>query len=108
MNLIVFIKRMLTIGWRIWSVKGLEHLPVQRLPVQTSSPASLSSMSTSVCQWASLVQGQGLLCAIGKPEIVPDHLDVVVVDDEYDTVGALVIATVKGVGLVRPIHDTNY
>ena len=69
-------------------------------------------MSTSVCQWASLVQGQGLLCAIGKPGIVPDHLDDVAVDndddDEYDTTGALVMATVKEVGLTRPIQDTNY
>ena len=111
MNLVVLIKIMLTIGRRIWSVKRLEHLPVQRLPVQTSSPASLSSMSTSVCQWASLVQGQGLLCAIGKPGIVPYHLDDVAVDndddDEYDTTGALVMATVKEVGLILPIHDTN-
>ena len=59
------------------------------------------------------MQGQGLLCAIGKPGIVPGHLDDVGVvndddGDEYDIAGALVIATVKGVGLIRPIHDTNY
>ena len=70
------------------------------------------TLSTSRCRWASLVQGQGLLCAIGKPGIVPGHLDDVGVvndddGDEYDIAGALVIATVKGVGLIRPIHDTN-
>ena len=59
------------------------------------------------------MQGQGLLCAIGKPGIVPGHLDDVGVvndddGDEYDIAGALVIATVKGVRLLRPIHDTNY
>ena len=30
------------------------------------------------------MQGQGLLCAIGKPGIVPGHLDDVVDDDDDD------------------------
>ena len=42
------------------------------------------TLSTSRCRWASLVQGQGLLCAIGKPGIVPGHLDDVVDDDDDD------------------------